>query len=182
MLTHSMIPVHQIILIIILLCGCYNVLRPILASLDCTPERSFKRSNRRNGRFPLRPWTDEQWANASQNGNFRQNQAALNKIRQAERLLAREARGDIALTAQEVAEIEMAEAAQDRLDKLVWVEKLQALIGDHAFEMRDKKDLRALKADWDTYKRGQLNNGRKNMKEDKPHEEKMRERGRFGRG
>lgn len=147
-------------------------------TFDCTDSQSMSRDNRRNGRFPLRPWTTAQWKNAYKNGNFRQNQSQLATLRQAERIA--HTTSGARLTQAQSNVFTLAEAAQEHLDKLYPMEKLQALVGDHAFELQDRQ-MSDLRKEWETFKPGQARDGFLTMKEEKPRDEKMRERGRFGR-
>jgi hypothetical protein len=64
LLIHSMIPIHQTLLTIIIFIGFYNVMRVFLAHFDCTSSNEFGLMNLREHRTALRPWTEDQWGRA----------------------------------------------------------------------------------------------------------------------
>lgn len=156
-----MIPAHHILLLVIFSCGAYNVLRLILSALDCTPDRSLRRSNRRNGRHPLRPWTEPQWTSSIKGDNFRENQNEYE-------------------TAQDGTKTQTVEA-EAKMDKLYPTEKIQTLVGDQCWELRDVKGKEGMKRDWEVGKEGEERFPDLAMKEKKERDMKVRERGRFGR-
>lgn len=183
----SMIPVHHLILMGIAACGAYNVLRLILVAIDCTPDRSISRENRRAWRLPLRPWTHDEWKAAwatDKPPNFRENTNTVYELRKAEdeleEALQTVRRGAKASGEQDVRIMrceKKVDECQAKLDKLYPTEKLQTLLGDHVAEYRNKKEMRREIARNQVYLAGEMEMLPESKKREKSREELVRERG-----